>query len=246
MCSSTKWWNGRHWIPQILRKWKMEIGIWHCSHVLWEGKPVWQSDSSWIKIDSHKSNLPFSSRSFFAVLIRKYSCLLHWVAVYCSQAEVVTMIYRPIYVDKIMAFTDTPFVRILTGVRRCGKSTILKMIIRKDAASGVWPASGYPDNYPKYVLRTDESVGGNYEGIKTMHVADFLLSGEFKTLNTKILIFQSILCIIFLSWQQPHGTIALHPPWHFITADKILISIHHIAMIIWIIKTIRRTGTNSI
>ena len=30
------------------------------------------------------------------------------------------MIYRPIYVDKIMAFTDTPFVRILTGVRRCG------------------------------------------------------------------------------------------------------------------------------
>ena len=36
-----------------------------------------KSDSSWIKIDGHKSNLPFSSRSFFAVLIRKYSCLLH-------------------------------------------------------------------------------------------------------------------------------------------------------------------------
>ena len=36
-----------------------------------------------------------------------------------------------------MTFTDTPFVKILTGVRRCGKSTILKMIIRKDAASGV-------------------------------------------------------------------------------------------------------------
>lgn len=31
-----------------------------------------------------------------------------------------------------------------------------------------------PDNYPKYVLRTDEFVGGNYEGIKTMHVAYFL------------------------------------------------------------------------
>ena len=35
------------------------------------------------------------------------------------------------------------------------------------------------DNYPKYVLRTDEFVGGNYEGIKTMHVADFLLSQEY-------------------------------------------------------------------
>lgn len=28
------------------------------------------------------------------------------------------------------------------------------------------------DNYPKYVLTTDEFSGGNYEGIKTMHVAD--------------------------------------------------------------------------
>lgn len=47
------------------------------------------------------------------------------------------MIYRPIYVDKIMAYTDTPFVKILTGVRRCGKSTILKMIMEKLRERGV-------------------------------------------------------------------------------------------------------------
>ncbi len=41
------------------------------------------------------------------------------------------MIYRPIYVDKIMAYVDTPFVKIITGIRRCGKSTILKMIMEK-------------------------------------------------------------------------------------------------------------------
>ena len=41
------------------------------------------------------------------------------------------MIYRPMYVEKIMAYTDTPFVKIITGVRRCGKSTILKMIMEK-------------------------------------------------------------------------------------------------------------------
>lgn len=35
------------------------------------------------------------------------------------------------------------------------------------------------DNYPKYVLRTDEFASGNYEGIKTMHVADFLMSKDF-------------------------------------------------------------------
>jgi predicted AAA+ superfamily ATPase len=35
------------------------------------------------------------------------------------------------------------------------------------------------DNCPKYVLRTDEFAGGNHEGIKSMHVADFLLSDEY-------------------------------------------------------------------
>ena len=35
------------------------------------------------------------------------------------------------------------------------------------------------DNYHKYVLTTDEFAGGNYEGIKTMHIADFLLSSEY-------------------------------------------------------------------
>lgn len=44
------------------------------------------------------------------------------------------MIYRPLYVDKIMAYVDTPFVKILTGIRRCGKSTILKMIMEKLSA----------------------------------------------------------------------------------------------------------------
>ena len=41
------------------------------------------------------------------------------------------MIDRPLYLNKIMPYVDTPFVKILTGVRRCGKSTILKLIIQK-------------------------------------------------------------------------------------------------------------------
>lgn len=50
---------------------------------------------------------------------------------YHRTMEVVPMINRPLYVDKIMVYTDTPFVKVLTGVRRCGKSTILKMIMEK-------------------------------------------------------------------------------------------------------------------
>lgn len=40
------------------------------------------------------------------------------------------MIDRPLYLNRIKPFIDTPFVKILTGVRRCGKSTILRMIIK--------------------------------------------------------------------------------------------------------------------
>lgn len=47
------------------------------------------------------------------------------------------MIYRPMYVDKIMRYVDTPFVKILTGIRRCGKSTILAMIMDKLRERGV-------------------------------------------------------------------------------------------------------------
>lgn len=38
------------------------------------------------------------------------------------------MIFRSEYVEKIIAYMDTPFVKVLTGVRRCGKSTIMNML----------------------------------------------------------------------------------------------------------------------
>ena len=47
------------------------------------------------------------------------------------------MIYRPMYADKIMRYADAPFVKILTGVRRCGKSTILKMIMEELKKRGI-------------------------------------------------------------------------------------------------------------
>lgn len=51
--------------------------------------------------------------------------------------EAINMIFRENYVNKIMAFTDTPFVKVLTGVRRCGKSTIMQMIMGELRKRGV-------------------------------------------------------------------------------------------------------------
>jgi len=49
------------------------------------------------------------------------------------------MIIRPQYIEKIMPYTDTPFVKVLAGVRRCGKSTILKMIMEELKKRGILP-----------------------------------------------------------------------------------------------------------
>ena len=47
------------------------------------------------------------------------------------------MIYREKYMERIIPFFDTPFVKILTGVRRCGKSTILLMVQEELKKRGV-------------------------------------------------------------------------------------------------------------
>ena len=43
-------------------------------------------------------------------------------------SEVIYMILRPDYIKAVEPYIDAPLVKILSGVRRCGKSTILEMI----------------------------------------------------------------------------------------------------------------------
>ncbi len=50
------------------------------------------------------------------------------------------MIVRQKYLDRLIAFQDTDLVKVITGVRRCGKSTLLEMMREHLAAQGV-PAS---------------------------------------------------------------------------------------------------------
>ena len=47
------------------------------------------------------------------------------------------MINRPDYVNAIKPYIDTPLVKILSGVRRCGKSTILEMVEEELQKRGV-------------------------------------------------------------------------------------------------------------
>ena len=56
---------------------------------------------------------------------------------YMGKEVNIIMIMRPTYIDKIMTYIDTPFVKILSGVRRSGKSTILKMLMDKLCERGI-------------------------------------------------------------------------------------------------------------
>ena len=47
------------------------------------------------------------------------------------------MICRPEYIKAIEPFIDKPLVKILSGVRRCGKSTILEMLKNELIARGI-------------------------------------------------------------------------------------------------------------
>jgi len=52
------------------------------------------------------------------------------------------MINRPDYIAAIEPFIDKPLVKILAGIRRCGKSTIFEMLREELLRRGIW---GGPD-----------------------------------------------------------------------------------------------------
>ena len=47
------------------------------------------------------------------------------------------MITRPDYLEKLKPFIDVKLVKILAGIRRCGKSTILEMLREELLSRGV-------------------------------------------------------------------------------------------------------------
>lgn len=59
------------------------------------------------------------------------------------------LIRRPYYEKKVMRYFETPLIKVLTGVRRCGKSSILKLIAREALRRGA-------DERNVIILRLDE------------------------------------------------------------------------------------------
>ena len=77
------------------------------------------------------------------------------------------MIYRKTYMDQIIPFIDTPFVKILTGVRRCGKSTIMEMIKGELVNRGIPPESIISYRFDSLEYENIDTAGKLYREIES-------------------------------------------------------------------------------
>mgnify|MGYP004717182371 CR=1 FL=1 len=73
------------------------------------------------------------------------------------------MIIRPYYLDILKTYRDVPLVKILAGIRRCGKSTILDML--KDDLIG----SGVPEDHVIQLRYTSEELDDSMTAKQMYH-----------------------------------------------------------------------------
>lgn len=75
------------------------------------------------------------------------------------------MIPRPQYINELQKYKDAPLVKILSGVRRCGKSTILDMFREHLLSSGVPETQIIARRYSSFTIPDDFSARDMYQDI---------------------------------------------------------------------------------
>ena len=76
------------------------------------------------------------------------------------------MIVRPHYMNELKKYRDVPLVKILAGIRRCGKSTILDMLREDLLANGVRPEQIIERRYTSLDLGDLPAAKDMYQDIK--------------------------------------------------------------------------------
>ena len=57
---------------------------------------------------------------------------------------------RNIYLKKLIAFQDTEPVKVITGIRRCGKSSLLKLMAEHLKENGILPEQIIEMNFESF------------------------------------------------------------------------------------------------
>lgn len=73
------------------------------------------------------------------------------------------MIYRKQYMEKLIKMKDKKFIKVVTGIRRCGKSTLLMMF------------SGY---LKECGVEADQIISVNFEDVENEPLLDYKILHE--------------------------------------------------------------------
>ena len=76
---------------------------------------------------------------------------------------------RDLYLKKLIAFQDTEPVKVVTGIRRCGKSSLLKLMIQHLIDSGVSGDQIVEMNFESHEYK-DLTSDGLYDHVKAMTI----------------------------------------------------------------------------
>ena len=104
-----------------------------------------------------------------------------------SIPEVATMIKRELYLKKIRPFMHKDLIKVITGIRRCGKSVILQLIQKELAADGIAPSSMITYNFESLKLSNLCSAEALYKDVigktKKMKGKTYLFFDEIQEVN---------------------------------------------------------------
>ena len=96
------------------------------------------------------------------------------------------MIVRPLYLDELKKYRDVPLVKILAGIRRCGKSTLFDMLREDLLANGVRPEQIIERRYTSLDLGDLPAAKDMYQDIKAnlnTTVRNYLLLDEVQEIE---------------------------------------------------------------
>ena len=113
---------------------------------------------------------------------------------------------RDRYLNKLIAFQDTEPVKVVTGIRRCGKSSILKLMILHLKESGIKDDQILAMNFESYAFKnmsSDDFYGYVREQIKGC-ICSLMKSSAFRIGRMRLILFGLILIAISMLQAQTH------------------------------------------
>ena len=75
------------------------------------------------------------------------------------------MIGRPVYIQQLRDYRDMKIIKVVTGIRRCGKSTLLELFKEELLGTGILPSQMISLNFEDYSLRHLRNPGALHEYI---------------------------------------------------------------------------------